>query len=105
MANLEAVKRTVNTANRPCPLRLAERCPGERSGCAFWLAETFTSEGRTEVVEGCMFAFQYVMSHEIALESVRMQASLDKTSTTMRDTGKGLMTVIAASGRRALRGE
>jgi len=83
MPDLEWVKKTVDTARRPCPLRLAERCPGERSGCAFWIVEQLVSGAQHAIVEGCMFAFQYVQSHEILLENVRTQATLQQAGETV----------------------
>lgn len=84
LANLDRLKRLVETAGRPCPMRLGDRCPGERSGCAFWITETIESGAQHEIVEGCMFMFQYLMGHEQVLESVRTQATLQQAGETVR---------------------
>lgn len=91
---IDWIRQTVNTAGRPCPLRLAERCPGERSGCAFWVTQTLESGAQRELVEGCMFTFQFVQLNALTLESVRTQAGIDKAAETMRKAGAGLLAAV-----------
>lgn len=91
---IDWIRRTVDTSGRPCPLRLAERCPGERSGCAFWVTQTLESGAQRELVEGCLFTFQFVQMNALTLESVRTQAGIDKAANTVRQAGAGLLAVV-----------
>ena len=84
MASLDRLRTLVNTAQRPCPKWLGEKCPGERSGCVFWIIEDVESGPQHVIVEGCMFMFQYVMANESVLESIRTQATLQQAGETVR---------------------
>lgn len=90
MANRDWIARIVNTESRLCPL-LDRRCLTHQ--CAFWITETLRDGADVEVQAGCLLAFQYVMGHEIVLESMRAQATADKMATQVRDAG---MTVAQA---------
>lgn len=104
MADINWMKRTVNTAGRPCPLLFADKCPGTAAGCAFWLDEHVrNATGDSEPMAGCLFVWQYVIAHETVLESVRTQASLNQTATTVREAGHAIVATVMAS-RRALAG-
>lgn len=83
MASLNWIKKIVTTTGRPCPMRLGAKCPGERSGCAFWIAEECASGAERDTVEGCLFAFQYVMGHENLVEMTRTQATLQQAGNTI----------------------
>lgn len=95
MADWDWTKRTVDTAGRPCPHRLGERCPGERSGCAFWIDEVLESAGQHRTLSGCLFAFNYVMNHQVVLESVRTQASINQAATSTKRAGDALVAAVA----------
>lgn len=41
------------TAGRPCPLRLAEKCPGHHEGCAFWRFQHVEMGGQQSVIGNC----------------------------------------------------
>lgn len=94
MAGINWIKKTVTTVGRPCPMRLGERCPGERSGCAFWISEECSSGTERETIEGCLFAFQYVMGHEHVVEMTRTQATLQQA---------GNIVAVAVNGAREKR--
>ena len=81
MASREWLEKTVNTKGRPCPLRLADPCPGTTEGCAFWLEEIIqNSDNDVAVQSGCAFMFQYVQQHNTVLESMRVGTGLDKVA-------------------------
>lgn len=102
MANLDWIKRTVNTAGRPCPIRLSDKCPGERAGCAFWIAENVESGAQHDIVEGCLIAWQYVVANAQMVESIRTQATVQQAGDTIR---RAFMTPFEALQRHpALRG-
>lgn len=94
MADFEWVRRTVDTSGRPCPHRLAEKCPGERSGCAFWIDEVLVSAGQSRTLQGCLHAFSYVMHHESVLEAVRTQGAINEAATSVSRAGSMLSTAV-----------
>lgn len=82
--DLEWLTKTVDTSKRPCPL-IRKKCPGTRSGCAFWLEFSVqNATGSSVIRSGCLFAWQYVMANENVVETVRTQATFDKTATELR---------------------
>jgi len=91
MADKFWIARIVNTEGCECPLR-ARMCPGQRKGkhgCAFWVDEVVRNDtGLSEPLSGCLFAFQYVMGHEIVLESVRSQATVQQASQRLVESGR-----------------
>ena len=95
MADFDWIKKTVNTEGRPCPHRLGERCPGERSGCAFWIDEVLESAGQHRTLSGCLHAFAYIMNHEVVLESVRTQAAINQAATSTKRAGDALVSAVA----------
>ena len=100
----------VETAGRPCPL-MRMKCPGSRQKCAFWIDEVLknTANGADDLVSGCLVAFQYVIGHEIVLESVRAQAGMDKAATAAVESGRVVartLVQLAMEGRpRMLQGD
>lgn len=94
MADWDWVKRTVDTAQRPCPQRLGEKCPGERTGCAFWIDEVLVSAGQARTLSGCLHAFSYVMHHESVLEAVRTQGAINEAATSVSRAGSMLSTAV-----------
>ena len=88
MADLKWIQRVVDTAGRPCPL-MKMKCPGTRQKCAFWVDEVLknAATGADDLQSGCLMAWQYVIGHEIMLESVRTQAGMDKVATAAVESG------------------
>lgn len=104
MATLDWIAKTVDTTGRPCPVRLAEACPGHRQGCAWWLDEVLekaVTGGETAVQGGCGMLWLYAIQLEVRSEAIRTQASLDKTATTFRDAAASVAGVIAEAARHA----
>ena len=94
MANVDWIAQTVNTKGRPCPVRLADPCPGTRDGCAWWVEEIVTNEaGKTRAISGCLMAWQYVMGHEVTNECKRTQAALGQAATAVH-----AVTMLAING-------
>lgn len=77
----EWVQRAVNTAGKPCPLRLADPCPGDSKKCAFWLQLILTNGvGETSLMEGCAYIWQIPMLHESVVESRRAQKAANESA-------------------------
>lgn len=102
MADLEWIKRTVNTLSRKCPL-LGRTCIG--NACAWWLSEDVRqgSETHTVRVGGCAVMFDYAMHHEVVLETVRVRADIDKAVNVTVDTPRRLVNAMVGA-RAMLRG-
>lgn len=89
MADRKWIERIVDTAGRCCPLLSHPQsdgmCPGNRKGCTFWITETITDLNSRDhdAVEGCLFAFQYVMQNEARVEGVRTQKTLQHAANTI----------------------
>jgi hypothetical protein len=93
MATLDWIAKTVDTAGRPCPVRLAEACPGNRQQCAWWLDEVLekgATGAETAVQGGCGLLWLYAIQHEVRSEAIRTQAGLDKTATEVRQAGQAV---------------
>ena len=85
MAAKDWIERTVDTTGRPCPLRQIP-CPGTRKECAFWLDEILAQGATTALQGGCAVLYQYTLLHEVVLESVRTQASINTATTEIQRT-------------------
>ena len=95
MANRDWIKRIVNTEGRMCPL-LDRTCITHQ--CAFWITETLRDGADVDMQAGCLLGFQYVMGHEIVVESVRAQATADKMALQVRDAGLTVAKALIVAG-------
>ena len=97
MADKDWIVRIVNTEGRPCPL-FHEPCPGTRRGCAFWIPEVIRNAvGDSDVVEGCLMAWSYVMHQESLLGSLALQANFDKAAASVRLGAEQISRTVAAA--------
>lgn len=108
MGNRAWLAKVVDTSGRPCPLRDGIPCPGTRKECAFWLDEVIQHVGtdgtQHELQGGCVVLYQYMLSHEIVLESVRAQAAMNVAAGEVQKAGQvwaGLIAPMRAIARQA----
>lgn len=102
MSNRDWISRLVNTEGRPCPL-MHKKCPGTEKGCAFWVIETIECGTQRDILSGCLHAWQYVTAQGIQLESIRVQAGIDKMANEARNIAVSITKAVELQGLLSLR--
>jgi hypothetical protein len=67
------------TEGRPCPLRLADPCPGTHAGCALWRMQHVEFEGRHRVIGNCTLVLLMEASARSINEQVATTAAVESS--------------------------
>lgn len=109
MATIERIRAIVDTKGVACPQIGMKLCPGNRDGkrgCAKWITEIVDDESNGRVsslpMNGCLDAWTYIVRQDALVETIRVQAGMDKTANAVHAQVTAALSAVQTSAPKIL---